>query len=177
MHQKPQAIGGRQGPILLRVYELLIQILKNILICPNMDSSNPIRSQFCTCWAAVACAKLWPDLVLIFHVRAKGVFANFALWALCETFPRSHTNNGHKHKYGPQIHFLARKILYFVWLIFHWSMFLGVWLIISQHWFRWRPSTSQVTCHFLNQWWPNLLILIYVTRPHWVKILTVIVPL
>ena len=38
-------------------------------------------------------------------------------------------------------------------LIFHWSLFLRVQLIIFQHWFRLWLGTDQVTSHYLNQWW------------------------
>ena len=37
----------------------------------HFNSNDQIRSQFCTChdsWAVVACAKLWPDLIVIFHI-------------------------------------------------------------------------------------------------------------
>ena len=33
----------------------------------------------------------------------------------------------------------------------------------------WRP-TGQATSHYLNQWWPSLLLHICVTQPQWVKI-------
>ena len=39
------------------------------------------------------------------------------------------------------------------WLKFHWSLFLGVQLTISQHWFRWWLGADQATSHYLNQWW------------------------
>ena len=34
---------------------------------------------------------------------------------------------------------------------FHWNLFLGVQLTISQHWFRQWLGTEQVTSHYLNQ--------------------------
>ena len=37
--------------------------------------------------------------------------------------------------------------------IFHWSLFIRVQLIISQHWFRWWLGAYQATSHYLNQWW------------------------
>ena len=38
-------------------------------------------------------------------------------------------------------------------LRFHWSLFSGIELTISQHWFRWWLGAVQATSHFLNQWW------------------------
>ena len=45
--------------------------------------NDPIRSQFCTChdsWAVVACAKLWPYWILMFHVRITDSLGRFRLW-------------------------------------------------------------------------------------------------
>ena len=39
---------------------------------------------------------------------------------------------------------------------FHWNMFLRVWFIIWQHWFRWWLRAEQATIHYLNQWWIRL---------------------
>ena len=55
------------------VYEPIIWFPENSLcwICSNFDFHNPIRSQFCTCHdsgAVVACAKLWPDQMIAFHL-------------------------------------------------------------------------------------------------------------
>ena len=41
-------------------------------------------------------------------------------------------------------------------------------LKIVHHWFRWL-GTSQVTSHYLNQWWLILMTHICVTLPQWVK--------
>ena len=38
-------------------------------------------------------------------------------------------------------------------LRFHWILFLGIRLTIFQHWFRLWLGASQVTSHYLNQWW------------------------
>ena len=48
--------------------------------------------------------------------------------------------------------FYWMKMLYFR-LKFHWSLFLRVQLIISQHWFRLWLGADQATIHYLNQWW------------------------
>ena len=43
-----------------------------------------VRPQFCTwhdSWAVMPCAKLWADLIISFHVRAKHNFARFESWA------------------------------------------------------------------------------------------------
>ena len=69
-------------PILQRAHELMNEILKNV--CFNLDTNDPISSQFCTyhnSWAVVACAKLWPDLANIFHIRATHTFTTCGLWA------------------------------------------------------------------------------------------------
>ena len=54
----------------------------------------------------------------------------------------------------------------------HWSLFLGVQLMIFQHWFRWWLGAGQATSHYLNQWWHSLLTQICITLPQWVKIWT-----
>ena len=38
-------------------------------------------------------------------------------------------------------------------LKFHWKLFLGVKLIISQHWFRQWLGAVRATSHYLNQWY------------------------
>ena len=53
---------------------------------------------------------------------------------------------------------------------FHWSLFLRVQFPISELWFRKWLGTKQATSHYLNQWWPSLLMHIYVTQLPWVKI-------
>ena len=57
------------------------------MIHENRSSSsfdaNPIRSQLCTChdsWAVVACAKLWPELVAICHVRVR--YNLYEIWIM-----------------------------------------------------------------------------------------------
>ena len=42
-----------------------------------------LRLQFCICndsSAVVACTKLWPNQVIIFHVKSTDIFTRFALW-------------------------------------------------------------------------------------------------
>ena len=56
-----------------------------------------------------------------------------------------------------------------LWLKFHWNLFPMVKLIVCQHWFRKWLGTTQVTSHYLNQWWPRLLTHIWVTRPQWIN--------
>ena len=54
-----------------------------IVFTPNFDSKNPIKSQICTghdSSAVVTYAKLWPDLIIIHHVRATWIFTRFELW-------------------------------------------------------------------------------------------------
>ena len=49
------------GPISQMIYEQIIEIF-----CSNFQCEHSIRSQFCTChdsWAAVVCAKMWPDVI------------------------------------------------------------------------------------------------------------------
>ena len=50
---------------------------------------------------------------------------------------------------------LWMKIVEFLFK-FHWSLFLRVWLTISQYWFRWWLGKVQAPSHYLNQWWPSL---------------------
>ena len=38
-------------------------------------------------------------------------------------------------------------------LLFHWSLFPRVQLIIFQYWFRQWLGAAQATSHYLNQWW------------------------
>ena len=44
-------------------------------------------------------------------------------------------------------------------------------LTICQYWFRWWLGASQATSHYLNQWWPSLLMHICITWRQWVKAL------
>ena len=55
----------------------LMKLLFLSLNCYSYDSS---RSQICTCHdssAVVACAKLWPDQVIIFHITVTYIFTRF----------------------------------------------------------------------------------------------------
>ena len=71
------------GTLSPSVYQLIIKILW-IYFSSNFDSNGPIRSQFCT-WhdslTVMTCAKLWPDLIIICHVRATWIFTRFGSWA------------------------------------------------------------------------------------------------
>ena len=83
--QRHSSLGGLWGLgfISQRVYVLIIQIFQSSC-CFVMKSFISMRSQFCRChdsWAVMACAKLWPDLIISFHVRATYIFTRFGLWA------------------------------------------------------------------------------------------------
>ena len=64
------------------VYELIIEILwKSLFLL--IVSDDLIRLQICTChdsWAVMTCAKLWPDQIILFHIRAKRISTRFQLW-------------------------------------------------------------------------------------------------
>ena len=67
------------GLVTQTVYELVIVILWKI-----HDFSDPARSQICTChdsWAVVACAKLWPDWIIISYPTGTTILGKFRLWA------------------------------------------------------------------------------------------------
>ena len=73
----------KPGTFSQTIYELITEISCKKFFCFNHDSHNPVRSQICTChdsWAVVACAKLWPDLIIIFHVRDSNC-GN--IWIIC----------------------------------------------------------------------------------------------
>ena len=50
-----------------------------------------------------------------------------------------------------QIHFLNEK--YESRIKLHWSRFLKVQLMVSQHWFKLWLGANQATSHHLKQWW------------------------
>ena len=53
--------------------------------CLNFHFNYSIQSQICTCHgssAVVACAKLWPDLIIIRHSWTRCIFTKFGLWVL-----------------------------------------------------------------------------------------------
>ena len=63
-------------------YELINEILW--WYCCDFESDDSIRSEFCTChdsWAVMACAKFWPDLIVIFHITATHMLTRFGVWA------------------------------------------------------------------------------------------------
>ena len=72
---------GYLGSIAHMVYVLLIEHKSSEnMVSSYFDSDDPIRPQLCTChdsWAVMTCAKLWPDLTNIFHMRATYVFTKF----------------------------------------------------------------------------------------------------
>ena len=51
-------------------------------------SDDAIRSQFCTCHdssAVMSCVKLWPDIIIVFHIKASikaSIFTKSELWAI-----------------------------------------------------------------------------------------------
>ena len=55
------------------------------------------------------------------------------------------------------------------WFEFHWILFLGVQLTITQHWFRQWLGANQATSHYLNQYCPDSLMHKCSTRGKWVK--------
>ena len=70
-------------PILQKACEFIIDILKKISY-HNYDWTEQIWPQICTCHgssAPMTCAKLWPDWIIIFHVRAGWIFTRCGLWA------------------------------------------------------------------------------------------------
>ena len=64
------------------VYELTIESWE-ISCCYDIYTYDPVRSQLC--W----CVKSWPDLVMIFHLRAIHICTRFVLWtwSICEMVP------------------------------------------------------------------------------------------
>ena len=72
---------GLLGSIAHMVYELLIEHKSSEnMVSSYFDSDDPIRPQLCTCHdslAVMTCAKLWPDLIGIFHMRATYIFTKF----------------------------------------------------------------------------------------------------
>ena len=73
---KVSIISSRMRPIPHLFYELIIQILCEHAFCPYHVSNTLIRSQFCT--AAVAYAKLCPDLMCTLHIKAVSIFTILA---------------------------------------------------------------------------------------------------
>ena len=65
------------------VYEIIIEILWKSFLLLLIVSDNLIRVQICTCHdscAVMTCAKLWPDQIILFHIRAKRISTRFQLW-------------------------------------------------------------------------------------------------
>ena len=85
------SFGWNLWPITQTIYDIM-QILINSF-CSSFDSNYSISSHFCTCHdslAVMACAKLWTDLIIIFHMRAVNIFTRFVIWvrkSLVKWFP------------------------------------------------------------------------------------------
>ena len=49
----------------------------------DIDSNDPVRSQICTCHssAVVTCAKLWPYMIIICHIKTTHIYTRFILSA------------------------------------------------------------------------------------------------
>ena len=56
-----------------------------------------------------------------------------------------------------------------LWYKFHWNLFSMVQSKISQHWFTSWLGAGQAPSHYLNHWWPSLLIHICITQLWWVN--------
>ena len=63
--------------------------------------------------------------------------------------------------------------MYFL-LQFHWSLFLKVQLMMTQHWFRFWLGAEKATSHYLNQCWPDSLTHLCGTRGRGVNCLSVL---
>ena len=61
------------------------------------------------------------------------------------------------------------------WFKFHWNLFLGVQLTITQHWFRYMLGAEQATSHNLNPCSADSLKHICDTKGRWVKVQPTIV--
>ena len=58
--------------------------LVKISFCFDLDSNDPIGWPICIYngnWAVVLCAKLWPDLTIIYDVSSTEKISSFGLWA------------------------------------------------------------------------------------------------
>ena len=55
------------------------------------------------------------------------------------------------------------------WFKFHWNLFPGVQMTISQHWFRQWLGAEHATNHCLSQCWSSSLTYICGTRGRWVN--------
>ena len=58
-------------------------------------------------------------------------------------------------------------MMYEICLSFHWSLFLKLEITVFQHWLRKYLDPGQLTSHYLNQWWANILTHTYITQPQW----------
>ena len=78
---RPAASDQPLGPVSPMIYELIIKTLQQFIY--NFYYNDPFMSQFSTCHsssAAVACAKLWYNLIIIFHIRTTHIFTRFGSW-------------------------------------------------------------------------------------------------
>ena len=74
------------GSIVKWVYELKTKILWNTF-WSNFGFIQQIRPQFCSwhdTYVVVACAKVWPDLIIVFHGKVSRIFKRFMLWVHTE---------------------------------------------------------------------------------------------
>ena len=63
--------------------------------------------------------------------------------------------------------FSLQKVVF--WIKFHWILFLGVQLIISQHWFRQCLCAKEKTGHYLKQCWLSFIMSYGITMPQWIN--------
>ena len=96
------------GFISQTVHELIIEVLWK-LVCPNNPFNHPIRSQICTCYdslAVVTCAKLWSDLIIIFHIGVNVFLTNFHFKLLNCLWDKSqvHDSRGLRAVLQPRAH-------------------------------------------------------------------------
>ena len=70
----PLPLSCRHNQTVQTVYHLIIENLWKFYC--YLDFNHPIRPQFCTChdsWAVMTCAKLWLDLIIIFHATYNNI--------------------------------------------------------------------------------------------------------
>ena len=68
---------SHQYAALMTDFPISFKFTHEYSVCLEFNYEDPIGSQFCTCQdsrAVVACAKLCPDLMIIFHRRATHIF-------------------------------------------------------------------------------------------------------
>ena len=137
-----------------------------------MKNNGHIRSQFCTCQdsgAVVTCTKLEPVWIIrmieleLNQTQFSQYFelinwlwnGSFDMLYILVVYILTHWGRDKMDDISQTTFSNA-----FSWmkmfeyrLKFHWSLFLGVQLTISQHWFRKWLGADQATSHYLDQWW------------------------